>query len=183
MVCVPCSEEPRSGRPRPQVKELTCGVCPSMDHPAPSQVVRDTTVWTQHVLGPAMYVLFSKGQILSKAYHRRRTRSCFIVLAAALPFSLPGFGILLLPLSSGVLCHKCLSLDDGYLRFLLPLPSEGRLELAVLLLTHGLESLPGGLCQENLAPHIPHMAWDDIQFNFENPSFFVHVYMWSVDYL
>lgn len=158
MVCVPCSEEPRSGRPRPQVKELTCGVCPSMDHPAPSQVVRDTTVWTRHVLGPAMYVLFSKGQILSKAYHRRRTRSCFIVLAAALPFSLPG----LAPCFS--LCRlvsfamKCLSLDDGYLRFLLPLPSEGRLELAVLLLTHGLESLPGGLCQENLAPHIPHMA-------------------------
>ena len=53
---------------------------------------------------------------------------------------------------------KCLSLDDGYLRFLLPLPSEGRLELAVLLLKHGSESLPGGLCQENLAPHIPHMA-------------------------
>lgn len=52
---------------------------------------------------------------------------------------------------------KCLSLD-GYLRFLLPLPSEGRLELAVLLLTHSSESLLGGLSQENLAPHIPHMA-------------------------
>lgn len=57
---------------------------------------------------------------------------------------------------------KCLSLDDSYLRFLLPLPSEGRLELAVLLLTHSSESLPGGLSQENLAPHIPHMAWADV---------------------
>ena len=78
----------------------------SMGHPAQSQVVRETTVWTWHVLGPATYVLFSKGQILSKAYHRRRTRSCFIVLAASLPFSLPGFGTLLLPPSSGVLCHE-----------------------------------------------------------------------------
>ncbi|MXQ84278.1 hypothetical protein E5288_WYG014265 [Bos mutus] len=111
----------------------------------------ETKEWTILIIHPvAVYstdvysVLTPWGQILSKAYHRRRTRSCFIVLAAALPFSLPG----LAPCFS--LCRlvsfamKCLSLDDGYLRFLLPLPSEGRLELAVLLLTHGLESLPGG---------------------------------------
>ena len=81
----------------------------SMGHPAPSQVVWETTVRARHVLGPA--ILFSKRQILSKAYHRRRTRSCFIVLAGSLPFSLPGFGALLLhsllalPLSA-VLCHE-----------------------------------------------------------------------------
>lgn len=144
------------------VKEVTCGVCASsMGHPAPFQVVQETTVWTRHVLGPAVYVVFSKGPILRKAYHRRRTRSRFIALAGSLPFFPPWVW----HLGSPAVVWRPLSWGGWALMMVISafyLPSEGRLELAVLRLTQRSESLPGGLCQENLAPHIPHTAWDDI---------------------
>ena len=121
------------------VKEVTCGVCASsMGHPAPSQVVQETTVWTQHVLGPAVYVVFSKGPILRKAHHRRRTRSCFLALAGSLPFFPPWVW----HLGSPAAVWRPLSWGGWALMTVISafyLPSEGRLKLAILRLTHHSE--------------------------------------------
>ena len=187
LVCVPCSEEPRSGWPRPQLKKWLA-VC--VHH-----------LWaTQHRLrlsrrrqcGRSMFwgqlcVVFSKGPILRKAHQRRRTRSCFIALAGSLPFFPPWVW----HLGSPAVVWRPLSWGGWALMMIISafyLPSEGR--LAMLRPTHHSEpSLE--VCARRTSL-LTYLMWLEMTspwrgnwpiFNFENPSFFVRVYMWSVDYL
>lgn len=79
---------------------------------------------TWHVLGPTVYILFSKGQSLRKSYNRHKTASCFVVLAVSLPFSPPLSLPLRIQLAACCLVSfvtKWLSLYS-YLHFLLPFP-------------------------------------------------------------